>query len=309
MSARTAGRLTRILAMLPWVIAHPGTRVEEVCERFGYTERELIRDLELVFLCGLPGYGPGDLISAEIADGTVVVETADYFADAPRLAPAEALALLASGMTVLSSGQGSPELASAVAKLSGAILPDASDLLTIDVEAEPELAGLLQRAAGEGEVVDITYTSLGRGETTDRLVEPWSVFTSLGNWYLVGWCRRAGGERVFRVDRIRRAHRTGETFVPPERRPEPEIRYTPSEDDVVAEIALGPRARWVAEYYPVEVLSDDGEELVVRFWAYDPKVGANLLLRLGRDAELRSGAEVGAELEALRAALLARYGS
>lgn len=309
MSARTAGRLTRILAMLPWVIAHPGTRVDEVCDRFGYTERDLIRDLELVFLCGLPGYGPGDLISAEIVDGTVVVETADYFADAPRLAPAEALALLAAGMTVLSSGQGSPELGSAVSKLGAAILPEGADLLTIDVEVEPELAGLLRQAAADGSVVEITYTSLGRGETTRREVEPWTVFTSLGNWYLVGWCRRADGERVFRVDRIREAHLTGAGFEVPERRPEPEIRYTPSEDDVVAEIALGPGARWVAEYYPVEVLSDDGDELVVRFWAYDPRVGAGLLLRLGPDAELRSGPEVAAALEELRTSLLARYGA
>ena len=30
-SPRTAQRLTRILAMLPWVIAHPGATVAEVC--------------------------------------------------------------------------------------------------------------------------------------------------------------------------------------------------------------------------------------------------------------------------------------
>ena len=38
-SARTAGRLTRILAMLPWVIANQGASVDEVCQRFGYTRK------------------------------------------------------------------------------------------------------------------------------------------------------------------------------------------------------------------------------------------------------------------------------
>ncbi|HJQ94909.1 MAG TPA: protein pafC, partial [Acidimicrobiia bacterium] len=65
MSQRTASRLLRILAMIPWVIANPGSSVQEVCRRFGYTEGDLAQDLNIVFVCGLPGYGPGDLMSAE----------------------------------------------------------------------------------------------------------------------------------------------------------------------------------------------------------------------------------------------------
>jgi proteasome accessory factor C len=114
--SRTASRLSRILAMLPWVIAHPGVRVTEVCERFGYTPAQLAEDLGIVFMCGLPGYGPGDLMVAEIDGDQVLVDTADYFSRAPRLAPAEALALLAAGMAVVGSGQASDSLASAVKK-------------------------------------------------------------------------------------------------------------------------------------------------------------------------------------------------
>lgn len=306
MTTRTAGRLTRILAMLPWVIAHPGAPVDEVCGRFGYTRAELVRDLQLIFVCGLPGYGPGDLIYADIEDDRVVVETADYFADAPRLSPAEALALLASGMTVLASGQGSDELASAVDKLGSALFPE-GEPLAIDVEAEPELVTVLRRAAADTEAVEIVYSSLGRGETTERVVEPWAVFSSLGNWYLRAHCRRAGGERVFRVDRIRRASPTGTRFTPPPESPSTEIAYSPSEDDVVAEISLAPAARWVAEYYPVEVVDDRPEELRIRFWAYDPGVAAGLLLRLGPDASLIEGDEVRSALDELRQRLLARY--
>ena len=111
-SARTAERLTRILSMLPWVLANPGAEAEEVLERFGYGDRaELVSDLNLVFVCGLPGYGPGDLMDAYLDEDEVVVDMADYFARSPRLSPAEALALLAAGMALVSSGQGSPALA------------------------------------------------------------------------------------------------------------------------------------------------------------------------------------------------------
>lgn len=307
-SRKTAGRLTRILTMLPWVLANPGATVDEVCGRFGYPDRRsLIKDLDLVFVCGLPGYGPGDLMVAYVEDDRVVVDTADYFEAAPRLTAAEALGLLAAGMAVAGAGHGGAALESAVEKLSAAVLPEGSEVLTVDLDAEPDLVAALRAAAAEGRVASITYTSLARNETTTRTVEPWAVFSSLGNWYLTAHCRLAGGERVFRVDRIRSLEVRSERFDPPPRPPAPEIRYTPSEDDVRAVIALRPAGRWVADYYPVEVLEDREGELVVGFSAYDPAVAAGLLLRLGPAAELREGPEVAAALDELRAAVLARY--
>src|SRR5690606_17863482 len=103
MSSRTAFRLTRILAMLPWVIANPGATIEEVRDRVGYKDTEdLARDLDVVFVCGLPGYGPGELMGAYIDGGEVLVDAADYCGRAPRLSPTEALSMLAAGMAVLS---------------------------------------------------------------------------------------------------------------------------------------------------------------------------------------------------------------
>ena len=173
--------------------------------------------------------------------------------------------------------------------------------------SEPELVGVLRDAASEGIVVRITYTGLASGETTVRDIEPWSVFSTLGNWYVRAQCRLAGAERVFRIDRIQEAHATGERFDPPAALPPPIVEYTPGESDVRAVIRLGPRARWVAEYYPVEII-EDGEDLVVRFSAQDPSVTARLLLRLGPDATLIKGNEVGAELADLRARIGTRYG-
>jgi proteasome accessory factor C len=308
MSARTATRLTRILAMLPWVLANPGTTVDEVCDRFGYTRRQLLEDLDLVFVCGLPGYGPGDLMVAYVEDDQVVVDTAEYFAGAPRLSPTESVALLAAGLAVLGSGQGSEVLARAVEKLSRSLLPDETDLLTVDLAvAEPDLAGVLREAAAGGEVVEIVYTTLSRNDTSTRSIEPWSVFTSLGNWYCSAHCRSAGAERVFRLDRIRRATPTGEHFEPPSSPPEPEVRYTPSEDDVRCVMELRSGAAWVVDYYPVEVLSRTETSTVIGFSAYDASVAAGLLLRLGGEASLVSGEEVKAALRVLKERVLARY--
>lgn len=307
MSDRTASRLTRILAMLPWVIENPGAGVDEVCERFGYTRKELIKDLDLVFVCGLPGYGPGDLMVAYVEEDQVIVDTADYFAKAPRLTAAEGLALLASGMTVLATGQGTEVLASAVDKLGRALVPDGYEILTVDVSAEHDLGGTLRKAASEGQVVEIVYTTLSRGDTSTRLIEPWTVFTSLGNWYVSAFCRRSQGERIFRLDRIQSVRETDELFVPPATPPEPEVRYTPSEEDVTAVIELDRDAFWVSDYYPVEIISETPDTRTVRFSAYDAGVAAQLLVRLGRGARLLEGTEVRVSVEDLRRRMLARY--
>ena len=91
--------------------------------------------------------------------------------------------------------------------------------------------------------------------------------------------------------------------------PEPEIGYTPGAEDVRALIALNPAARWVADYYPVEIVSDDNSALVVRFSASDASVVARLLLRLGNTAELLEGTEVEERLQDLRLRILDRYGA
>lgn len=305
-SSRTAVRLNRILAMLPWVLANPGATVEEVCTRFDYTRAQLAADLDLVFVCGLPGYGPGDLMVAYIDEEEVVVEMADYFAEAMRLTPREALSLLASAMAVLGSGQPAPALERAVAKLQAVVLPDASQALTIALP-EPEFVGELRTAAADGTVVAITYTAIATGATTQRDVEPWSAFTTLGNWYLRGYCRSAQAERVFRIDRIQHVAATDESFTPSVVAPVPVVRYTPGEEDVRAVIRLGTSARWIADYYPVEVLEEDEDALTIRFSASEPAVAARILARLGPDAELIDGDEVAVALADLRQRILGRY--
>jgi len=304
---KTASRLNRILSMLPWVIANRGASVKEVCERFGYSPGQLAKDLDLVFVCGLPGYGPGELMEAYIDGDEVVVDMADYFSRPVRLNPSEALGLLAAGMALGSTNQAPPALETAVEKLAAAVMGDTEDVLAVELAAVPGALDDVRRAVADHRVVEFTYTSLGKGETKFRVVEPWSVFSSLGNWYLSGFCRTAEAERVFRLDRIRDLGVAGEVFEPPEDLPVPEVRYTPGEDDVYATLKLGQAARWVAEYYPVETVSDDRDSLVVRFAASTPAVVARLLIRLGVHAELIEGDEVAAEAARLRRAILARY--
>jgi len=182
------------------------------------------------------------------------------------------------------------------------VAPESGGGLVVDLK-EPEFVDLLRDSVEAAQVVSLTYTAMGSGETTERDVEPWSVFSANGNWYLSAFCRTADAERVFRVDRIRAVTGTAETFAPPDEPPPPEVRYTPAEEDVRTIIRLNPSAQWVAEYYPVEDLGDGK----IRFSSGDPAVAARLLLRLGGDGELIDGPEVEQLVADYRIRIQARY--
>ena len=304
-SQRTVDRISRILALIPYVVEHGGADLTEIQERFGYTESELTRDLGTIFVCGLPGYGPGDLMEAYIDEDEVVIDAAEFFSKAPRLTATEALGLLASGMTALSSGAGSPDLESAVEKLTQRLIPDAEKTLAIDVVGDSPHLGALRSAASERNAVEIEYWSVGKDEITHRVLEPWRVFTTMGRWYVVGLDRYSDEQRTFRVDRIREMAVTDEKFEAPSSLPDPHVGYTPRPDDVTCEIELSPRARWVLEYYPVEVLDDSPQQTRILFHAPEAGIPARLLLRLGPDARLVSGEEVATKVRSIGAAVLA----
>ncbi len=306
-SSRTVSRLSRILALIPFVLENQSADVGEILERFDYTEDQLTRDLNTVFVCGLPGYGPGDLMEAYIDEDEVVIDAADYFTRAPRLTSTEALGLLAAGMTVIGAGQATPTLESAVEKLTKVVVPDADSALAVDVVGESENVGFLREAAAQGQVVRMVYRSVGKEETTYRDIEPWSVFATLGRWYVTGHCRLVDDERTFRVDRIRDLEVLEEAFARPKKVPAPGVGYSASPGDVVCDIDLYPRAQWVLEYYPVEVVREYKTKTRIRFSAPDPEVPARLLLRLGDNARLVKGPEVAERVRELGSSLLATY--
>lgn len=306
-SERTARRLGRILAVLPYVIEHPGTPIAELVDRFGYdTEADLVKDLHLVFVTGLPGYGPGDLIDVDILEDEVWVDAADYFAAPVPLTAPEALGLLAAGMTLLESDHAPAALRGAVDKLLSVIGRDAADVVAFDVPT-PEIVGDLSAAIDAGRPVRIGYVGLASNQRTDRVVEGTSVSFSLGNWYLTGHCRLADDERVFRVDRIVDIEVMPETYEPVATPAPGPIRYQPSESDARVRFTAETSARWVAEYYPVDAEQLGDGRLRIAMSVGDPLVAARLLLALGDQASDIEGDAVLAARDDLRTRIVDRY--
>jgi proteasome accessory factor C len=89
------GQLTRLLALIPWLLQRPGVTAQEAAAEFGISEAQLRADLGLAFFCGLPGHMPDDLIDVSYDGDQIVVTNADTIARPLRFAPDEAVALIA----------------------------------------------------------------------------------------------------------------------------------------------------------------------------------------------------------------------
>ena len=319
MNRRLGTRLGRILLLIPYAIRNPGVTLSELSERFGVDRQELIDDLQLVYLCGLPGYGPGDLIDVTLAGENVYVDMADYFAAPLRLTPAEALALLAGGESVarLPALEDADALRRGLAKLGRALGAPGTHGegpgIEVDlIQGPAEHMELLQRALSSKRRLRLEYFSASRGALTTREVDPWGLIATLGRWYLIAWDHSSGDERMFRVDRIKGAElRDEHAGAPPDFDPQRyKSAFRARDQQEVVSFEISPDAgRWFEDFYPVRSVRrlDDGWsaiELVSggEAWA------ATLVLRLGADVRAVHPPAVVDAARTLARKLAARHG-
>lgn len=290
-------RLGRLLAIVPWIAANDGPSLDEVCRRFSVSEKDLLADLNLLFMCGVYPFTPDALIDVHIADGRVWISMADYFRRPLRLNAQEALALVSAGRTFLAFPDAAPDgpLAGAMEKLDTALGLASGDALEVELaEVDPDMLSALRGAVASAQKVRIDYYSYGRDQRSRRLVHPWRVFNQGGEWYLAAWCENVEAERNFRVDRIERLEPTEESFDPPSRSPSPRPEgsgvYHPGPDDPLWVLDLERRAHWIAEEYPHESVEElDGGVLRVRLRASHSAWLERLLLRAGPDCRVVEG--------------------
>ncbi len=336
---KAGDRMIRLLSIIPWVARHAdGAPIEEVVTRFAYPRDQLLHDLtEVVFFVGVYPFTPDVLIEVEISDDRVQIRYADWFSRPLRLTKVEAAQLLTVCKSVLEltgeSGVGpadspgpagevppvddiydeSGSLVRALIKLATSIGERADRVLDIHIGSAPDkVVELLRCAIAERRRVEMDYHSFGRDEFTVRGVDPHHLFNDTGRWYLSGWCHRAEGVRLFRVDRIRSATLADATFAESQTDVtglSGRAAFSAPEDHPLVRLRLDRSQRWVLEY-PVDEITETDEGLYVTVAVGGVAWLERLLLRLGPAAEIMQlDAEVPADIRSAAAMrVLARYG-
>jgi len=305
-----------MLVIVPFLVQHPGSALGEVAAAFDVPVDQLRRDLDLLFMSGLPPYGPGDLIEVDVdEDDRIWISMAEHFSRPLRLTRSEALALYLSG-TELRGVAGAPQasaLGSALVKLRTELGDDtfryAEGIELADAGRPTEHLELLRRATHDHVRLRIEYFAHSSEEWTERTIEPETVFSALGHWYVAAWDTDADAERLFRADRIRSAEATAEGFEPHGLEGAGRDLYTPTSEDVVVRLRLAPGARWIAEYYAVTDALESGDgSLEVSLPARELGWVAKLLLRVGSDATVIDPPGLAEDVRGLARKTLDRYG-
>ena len=327
MSAPQGARdqVARLLTLVPLLHVHGQMRLGEAATTLGVTPEQLLKDLKVLFLVGLPGGYPDDLIDVDldalqseegdaVADGMIRISNADYLARPLRLTVTEASAMIvalralrdttqAATREVVDRALGKLEAAAAAGPEAGRIDPGTG---AADVDAIV-LADRLRVAAEQQRQVRLAYYVPARDERSERVVDPRGVVTSGGVAYLDAWCHSAEAPRLFRLDRIHEAEVLDSAVVtaPVAPRDLAAGLFDRSEDLERVTLRLAAPARWVTEYYPVDdVRTRRGGTVEVDLMVADRRWLIRLLLRLAPHAEVVAPAELAEQLtDAARATL------
>lgn len=326
---RSLSRLERILLLIPFCVKNPGVSISDIATRFGAPKDEILEDLNLLFVCGLPDYTPADLIEVIIEEDTVVIRMADYFARPLRLTRSEAIPLYLKAQALVNLLQGTTDgrgsvkelqsLKAALTKLGKALLPQEGGVaeltkrIKVQLESgEAKWLSLLRDAVTERRRIDLEYYTYSRDNMTRRQVDPHLVFASLGHWYFSGYCHLVADRRMFRLDRIKSLELTDETFDPPvdaDAELPPPLIYVPGPEDQTVRLRVARAiAEWLKDYLPVEKtkeLRGGKQELEFRTSAF-PWL-EKLLLRFGSDVEVIEPKQLATNMQDAAKRILALY--
>lgn len=288
-------RFSRLLAMVPYFQARQGIELAEAARDLGVSEQQLTRDLEQLFVCGLPGHAGGDLIDIQFWDGIVNVQFTAGMDHPLRLTGTEANVLLVA-LRMLLDSKGALDgdaIGRAMVKVEAAA--GSSRAVVVDSVATPvehPASSTLRDAVTQRRALRLRYYTPSRDEVTERIVDPIRVEVVDGQSYLDAWCRESEGRRLFRFDRVRDAQVLDEPSRPPAQIAEQPITM-PTHDETmpVARIELDRDVLWVMEYFqarPVTDPSGSDDTVVAELTYASPEWLARLLQGFGGRARLVS---------------------
>lgn len=207
MVENAALRALRLLDLVPFIVRNSGISIRDLAKEFGVSRDEILKDLNLLFMCGLPGYTPLELIDLSFDDDTVVVRDPQNL-DAPRnFTESEALALrvaLSALVEVTPVGHRDHEkIQRLITKISSAFTSEIPEgAINFVADREKQVLTPIEQALANEQDLEIVYLNVSTDVSSSRHVSPIALEIFENRRMLRAFCQTAKGLRTFNLKYI-----------------------------------------------------------------------------------------------------------
>lgn len=193
----------RLLDLVPFLLSHQGISLIDLAKHFKVDSDVMIDDLNTLWMCGLPGYTPLELIDLAFDSGFVTIRNAAPLAYVRTMSSAEIVSL-ALGLDLLreNTEQLGAEHNHRIDRLAKKLRDQIG--VHISIASSPTTAhrSMISASIARRVPVEMTYYSSSSDEETKRIVTAYDFFSENDVEYFQGYCHSSKGMRMFRIDRI-----------------------------------------------------------------------------------------------------------
>jgi len=204
MADNAAQRALRTMDLVPYILEHPGVSTEDLAAKFSVTQKQIEKDLQLIFLCGLPGYTPYELIDLTFEDGVVSIIEPQVLTK-PRNFSSSELVVIKLGLEILRElNVNEPNKLDKINTLLQKFHSETgqeSVLLAKEINSSPYYS-VISTAISQRKQLSIEYQSVSKDQLSTRLIAPYNISMLNGNLYLSAYDMDRQSDRVFKLDLI-----------------------------------------------------------------------------------------------------------
>ena len=207
MVENAALRAIRLLDLVPYIVAHPGISITELAKEFSISRDEVLKDLNLLFLCGLPGYTPLELIDISFDEESVVIRDPQNLAAPRNLNESEALI---ARIALAALEESTPKTSAAylqiialrekIAEAFSSSIPASAITFTLDKERATLEA--IESAIKQELDLEMTYNNVTKDSSSRRSITPISIIAEDKRTLVSAYCHSAKGLRTFNLAQI-----------------------------------------------------------------------------------------------------------
>ncbi len=257
-------KAARLLDLVPFISTHQGIALSELAQEFNLTESELLSDLNTLWMCGLPGYTPLELIDLEFESGYVSIRNAEVL-QRVRLLTKQELVIILLGLDILESSLDPKrdDLSNAISGLTIRIKKIVGNVATASPIVDSTHRAIIAQAIASRTDLLVSYHSTIKDAVSERVITPLELSLDHGFEVLDAYCQSAEGFRTFRLDNVRSVQLAGSSVNIPEPRDGSDFQW---------QLIIKSRFRTSSErfrsvYRPRE--SSAGEEVTVNSFSQD----------------------------------------